>query len=103
MAKAVREMMEVGATAKVMYQPLDAGDPHMTVWNGHTFHANVPKELDRVKHADMIETARGNPWFSVDGKSHKRRAPDREPVPPPGADSEIGDDVDDKKMVEIDE
>lgn len=88
------------STVKVTYQPLDAGDPHMTEWNGHTFHANVPKELDRTKHADMIETARGNPWFSVDGKRHKRVVPDREPVPPPGANIDIGDDVDDKKMVE---
>lgn len=103
MAKALKEMMEVRDTTSVTYQPLDIGDPHMTVWNGLTFHANVPKELERSKHADMIETARGNPWFSVDGKSHKRVKPDREPVPAPGADSEIGDEVDDKKMVEIDE
>lgn len=96
---AVKKEPPVGM-ASLVYHPLDAGDPHMTTWNGHTFHANVPKEISRATHGDMIETARGNPWFSVDGKSHKRVVSDREPVPPPGADSEVGDDVDDKMMVE---
>lgn len=85
---------------KVMYHPLDAGDPHTTTLQGHTFHANVAKDMEPSKHGEMIELARGNPWFSVDGKRSHRVKPDREPVPPPGANIDIGDDVDDKKMVE---
>jgi hypothetical protein len=87
-------------TVQIIYHPLDAGDPHTTTLRDHIMHANVAKEFDAAKHAEIIELARGNPWFSVDGKSHKRRTPNREPVPPPGSESEIGDDVDDKMMVE---
>lgn len=91
-------------TSTLVYTPLDNGDPPWVTWNGVTFKANVPKELRHASHGEMIELARGNPHFSVDGKSHKRVAPDREAIPLPGSDLDP-DAVDPKKTVtlEVDE
>lgn len=90
--------------AKLTYRPLDDGDPHTVVWNGHTFKANVPRD---VANEDMIALARGNPHFAVDGVSCRRATPDREPVPMAGAESAGDVDpatlADDRKMIEADE
>lgn len=76
--------------AKITYIPLDPGDPSTTVWNGLVFKANVPNEIDGSHYfdAEMIERARGNPWFSVDGDPpYKRAVPTVGVVPPPGVDA----------------
>lgn len=86
-------------------------DPPKIKWNGITFNANVPVELDPAnpdhhivqllpktfpgangevltKHVEskvfMGETAKGNPSFEVDGVRAKRKINTRV-VPPPGA------------------
>jgi hypothetical protein len=98
-------------TVTVIYRPIDIMDPNVTKWNGITFHANVPVELDpankahyivqllpkefagpdgevRTKHKEepvfMGDMARENPSFEVDGKKARRKISSRK-VPPPGA------------------
>lgn len=51
----------------VTYVP-QPGDPAVTTWNGHTFHANKPTPVNADVHGKMIEQARGNPWFEVAGQ-----------------------------------
>jgi hypothetical protein len=51
----------------ITYRP-QPGDPVVTTWNGHTFHANKPTE---VKHTGMIAQARTNAWFDVEGDFHR--------------------------------
>lgn len=58
-AKPDREPVSVMVT----YVP-QPGDPAETMWNGHRFVANVPRP---VKHVAMIEQAKSNPWFEVEG------------------------------------
>jgi hypothetical protein len=66
-------------TETITYIPGD-GDPPIVKWAGHTFHANVPKEIvghpegtdrDRLNHA-IIERARDNPAFKVSGAPRAR-------------------------------
>jgi hypothetical protein len=40
-------------------------DPAQTRWRGFTFQANVPRKIDS---AEMLEAARGNPHFRVNGE-----------------------------------
>jgi hypothetical protein len=89
-------------TSTLIYSPLDSGDPHTVEWNGVTFKANLPKELRHATHGDMIALAKGNPHFSVDGKSSKRAAPTRDAVPLAGSDVDPTA-FDDKRMVEADD
>lgn len=58
------------------------GDPASVIWCGHTFHANVPKEItghpegtkaEQLNH-HLIESARNNKTFSVGGRTRKRDA-----------------------------
>lgn len=112
MAKASAQASQaVKRTVTVIYHPIDKLDPHTTKWNGITFKANVPVELDpdnpahyidqllpkvittaegdlRTKHLPgqifMGELAKGNPSFEVDGVRAKRKTNTRV-VPPPGA------------------
>ncbi len=103
------------STATVVYRPLEyrdgTTDPAITKWNGITFRANVPVELDPknpahhivqllpkvfagqggealTKHVEtkvfMGDMARDNPSFEVDGKRARRKVSTRV-VPPPGA------------------
>lgn len=58
----------------VTYVPGD-GDPAETTWNGHKFQANVPRP---VSNPTMVELAKGNMCFEVEG--HDKKA-----APPPGA------------------
>ena len=88
-------------TATVIYRPLDNGDPIRTETHGIGFEANIPKQLAHATHGALIELLRGNPWFSVDGKSHPRRKPVAEAVPRAGVDVNP-DALDDKKMIEAD-
>jgi len=57
----------------VTYIPQE-GDPAHVTWNGHTFHANKPV---RLKHPDMIDKAKGNPWFSVEGHDRAAKSADK--------------------------
>jgi len=91
-----------GKTVKITYRPIEAGDPHEAVWDGLTFQANVPKPV-AASRKDMIESAKGNPWFEVEGHPRaKRKKPTAEPVPPAGGDADPVA-FDDKRMVEADD
>lgn len=83
-------------TAEVTYVPGD-GDPIKTVWNGVEFRANIPVTIPYTKMVEsltrveskgpegeirsrgvagkipMIELARSNPFFTVDGVGTERR------------------------------
>ncbi len=89
---------------KVTYIPGD-GDPIRTVWNGVVFEANIPVELtdkntiinDQVHRVDMpdgsyrtvtrqhrlsmIELAKHNPSFQVEGEPIPERKPGRPRIP----------------------
>jgi hypothetical protein len=76
-------------TESVTYVPGD-GDPPITKWAGHTFHANVPKEItghpdgterDRLNH-HIIERARDNPAFKVSGAPRAKARRDLLPKTP---------------------
>ena len=97
---------------KVTYVPIHDDDRLRMVWNGITFQANVPVELDRknrahfyqqlvrheTKHPQtggtaysyteklvfMGDAAKGNPSFEVDGVRLKHIVPSAK-VPPAGA------------------
>lgn len=66
-------------TETITYVPGEGG-PSRTVWGGHTFHANLPKEL--TGHPDgtqrerlnmhMIETARASKFWTVGNAKPKR-------------------------------
>lgn len=86
MAKAARVVEDVGliydpVSEMVTYVP-GRDDPVQVVWCGHTFVANVPKEIkghpsgtEREKlNAGLIEAARGNKLFVVGNAKPKRDA-----------------------------
>jgi len=93
---------------QVTYIPREPTDPAVMIWNGVEFPANVPIELDPVKHSYMVpivdkwvdektgevrskaterrmamaQIAKGNPSFRVDGEPIvERRRPGRRPNP----------------------
>lgn len=94
---------------KVTYVPPDDGQQHPSslTWNGITFHANVPLDLDPVKHAynvleverwidpatqrpmsktverwkPMSEIAKANSYFVVEGETPARAKRGRPPLP----------------------
>jgi hypothetical protein len=49
---------------KVIYRP-QSGDPVEVMWNNHRFRANEPTV---VRSDGMIELAKGNPFFEVEGE-----------------------------------
>jgi hypothetical protein len=63
--------VESGILPKVTYTPIHPGDPADTLWNRHRFRANIPTAVQDVKGGltavEMIELAKGNPHFIVDG------------------------------------
>jgi len=77
-------------TETVTYMPGN-GDPTSVTWCGHTFQANMPKEI--TGHADgsagqqlnhhLIERARDNPHFKV-GDARAKRAGRELPTTPEG-------------------
>lgn len=63
----------------ITYTPIHDGDPHSTLWNRHRFHANKPVDVADIKNgltaAEMIELAKGNPWFKVEGFDQAKAKP----------------------------
>jgi len=84
---------------KVTWRPLDNGDPVHIDWDGVKFEANVPRLVTRK---DLVELAKLNPWFEVEGHPRAKRVkPTAEKITPPGTDVDpIA--LDDRKMVEED-
>lgn len=70
---------EGGTMVNVTYRP-QPGDPAMTTWNGHTFHANKPTPVSAARHPQMLAQAKGNPWFDVEGHDQDRVASDDHPT-----------------------
>lgn len=67
-------------TESITYVP-GQGDPSFVKWGGHTFQANVPKEItghpegtstERFNH-QVIESARNNPCFTVGSQKNARK------------------------------
>lgn len=59
----------------VTYKP-QPGDPSEVKWNGHIFHANVPRPvIDDGNPHGMVALAKGNMCFEVEGHD-KKAAPD---------------------------
>jgi hypothetical protein len=110
---------------KVIYRPLGYPngmfDPAVVKWNGVVFHANVPVMLDPAKHfvltpymeiinidgnnksiererkVSMIELAKTNPSFQVEGFSRATVKKSSRVVPPAGA---VWDEANDRERVE---
>lgn len=63
----------------ITYIPLHPGDPADTLWNRHRFRANVAVVPQDVKGGlsaeEMVEAARGNPWFAVEGEEQAKATP----------------------------
>lgn len=80
MAVATAEKPAKAEKKKVMvtYRP-QSGDPSEIKWNGHNFVANVPRP---VAHENMIEQAKGNPWFDVEGHEKPKAQPANTPKTP---------------------
>lgn len=59
----------------VTYVPGD-DDPSMTVWGGIRFRANVPTAIPHAHplHGQMVEQAKGNPFFKVEGHEQQKHA-----------------------------
>jgi hypothetical protein len=94
---------------KVTYIPLNPTDPNVTVWNGVKFFANVPVTLDPARHfviaplpkehvlpdgtvqtrhsdgkVSMIDLAKSNPSFQVEGFPRAKVKTSKRVLPPPG-------------------
>lgn len=63
-SRTLMEEMAMSDKSSIVYRPQD-GDPVVTVWRGVTFTKDVPVETDD---AELIEAARGNQHFDVDGE-----------------------------------
>jgi hypothetical protein len=63
----------------ITYTPIHPGDPADTLWNRHRFRANVPVTPVDVKGGltalEMVEAAKGNPWFQVEGEEQAQTTP----------------------------
>jgi hypothetical protein len=70
---------ESGDLPTIMYTPIHPGDPAATLWNRHRFMANVAVKVRDVPQGltakEMIEAARNNPWFKVEGEEQASTAP----------------------------
>lgn len=78
-ALAERARLEEGAIPAITYIPIHPGDPADTLWNRHRFRANVPVVPKDVKGGlsalEMVEAAKGNPWFAVQGEEQAQTTP----------------------------
>lgn len=62
-----------GAPLKVTYTPLDDGDPSVTLCHGVRFKANVATPVNPATHGVLLELAKKNPWFEVEGHPKAER------------------------------
>lgn len=78
-ALAERALNEANALPTITYTPIHPGDPADTLWNRHRFRANIPVKVKDVPQgltaAQMVEAARGNPWFKVEGEEQATTTP----------------------------
>lgn len=76
---AERALAETSSLPRITYTPLHPGDPADTLWNRHRFRANVPVKVQDVTGGltavQMVEAARGNPWFAVEGEEQAKTTP----------------------------
>jgi hypothetical protein len=76
---AERALAETASLPKITYIPIHPGDPADTLWNRHRFRANVPVQVQSVVGGltaeQMVEAARGNPWFAVEGEEQAKTTP----------------------------
>ena len=78
-ALAERARAEQDALPTITYTPIHPGDPADTLWNRHRFRANVPVRVKDVPQGltavQMVEAAKGNPWFKVEGEEQATTTP----------------------------
>jgi hypothetical protein len=78
-ALAQRARAEHDTLPTITYIPIHDGDPANTLWNRHRFKANVPVHVRDVPQGltakEMVEAARGNPWFKVEGEEQATTTP----------------------------
>lgn len=78
-ALAERAAAETSSLPTITYTPIHPGDPADTLWNRHRFRANVPVKPQDVTGGlsarEMVEAARGNPWFAVEGEEQAKAIP----------------------------
>jgi hypothetical protein len=78
-ALAERARAEQDELPTITYTPIHPGDPADTLWNRHRFRANIPVKVRDVAQgltaAQMIEAAKGNPWFLVEGEEQAKTRP----------------------------
>lgn len=76
---AARAERENSAIPAITYIPRDQGDPADTLWNRHRFRANVPVTVRDVVGGltalEMVELAKNNPHFSVEGFEQAKGTP----------------------------
>lgn len=69
----------------ITYIPIHPGDPANTLWNRHRFRANVPVKVRDVPQGltakEMVEAARNNPWFAVEGEEQAKATPSTPETP----------------------
>jgi hypothetical protein len=76
---ALAERARAGEIPTITYTPIHPGDPADTLWNRHRFRANIPVIVQDVKGGltakEMVEAAKGNPWFVVEGEEQAKAIP----------------------------
>lgn len=80
----VKAAAESKTLPRVIYHPLEDGDPFSTVWNRHRFEANIPVTLKDIKGGytaeDMLALARKNKYFEIEGEGKKEATKHSEPT-----------------------
>jgi hypothetical protein len=78
-SNAARAERDADFIPTITYTPIHPGDPADTLWNRHRFRANIPVTPQDVKGGlsakEMVEAAKGNPWFSVEGEEQAQATP----------------------------
>lgn len=76
---AERALSQIGDLPMVTYTPLNPGDPNETLWNRNRFRANVPTMVrdnpQGWSAAQMVEMAKTNPHFIVEGFEQAKGTP----------------------------
>jgi hypothetical protein len=78
-ALAERALAEQESLPTITYTTIHPGDPADTLWNRHRFRANIPVKVRDVPQGltamQMVEAARNNPWFIVEGEEQAKATP----------------------------